>query len=594
MTVLPSPPPVTPSELSGCRWRSVLRRAVPSGVVQPEITAADLAARVAHRHRTQLRRRAVWDALPDAPRIGDRLIPTRVDIPAESAGDAGETGQDADLAVELTLEAMAAGTRLITGAALADGALACDIDLLVRTDHGTGADPGLSYMPVAVTAHSVGKRLPAGRTGDGTVRVVDVAALGLSDPVTAPLKHRSTPVDSQRVAVAHTLLERCGVASGSVGFVGNGYTRCLVIPASRVVPGLERALAVPVPDGPLRVRECGECEFHNQCRTGLLDRGDLSLMLPGDRGQGWRERGIDTLPQLAALAESPAGRAAVTAPDDPGLRQVDPETPALAAAWLAGVGYLRRPLRRWITRPELWCGHQFRMPGHLADGEMPMTAELSDAVEIDVDMEAHPGRGTFLWGTFDGSEYRAFTDFGDAPDDGCHVARFWTWLMARRSAALADGRVFRAYCYSRQGENYWLRSYATRFGGLDYLVTTYDDEGTPGLSGTVTMPTLAEVNAFLGSAEWVDVFALVRTALAANDSLGLKNVAPLAGFTFSQKDVDGRAAIDLFEIAVGPDRDAASTARRTLERYNADDCYSPAAIRRWLRLGAPGVPQLSY
>jgi predicted RecB family nuclease len=221
-----------------------------------------------------------------------------------------------------------------------------------------------------------------------------------------------------------------------------------------------------------------------------------------------------------------------------------------------------------------------------------MAAEIGDAVEIDVDMEAHPSRGTFLWGTFDGSEYRPFTDFSRDGDEGEHVARYWTWLMARRRAAHDSYRVFRAYCYSQQGENHWMRSYATRFGGREYA---------PG----IVMPTLADVNAFLNSPEWVDVFALVKTALAANGSLGLKSVAKLAGFTFSQEDVDGRAAVDLFEIAVGDvDGDdgsdagaraeASSRARRTLERYNADDCYAPAAVRRWLRLGAPGVPPLEY
>ena len=44
MTVLPSPAPVTPSELSGCRWRSVLRRAAPAGLVHPEVTVEQLAA----------------------------------------------------------------------------------------------------------------------------------------------------------------------------------------------------------------------------------------------------------------------------------------------------------------------------------------------------------------------------------------------------------------------------------------------------------------------------------------------------------------------------------------------------------------------
>ncbi|MDN6282503.1 MAG: ribonuclease H-like domain-containing protein [Corynebacterium sp.] len=307
-------------------------------------------------------------------------------------------------------------------------------------------------------------------------------------------------------------------------------------------------------------------------------------MLPGDRGRQWRELGVHTLPDLAALADRPAELTTL-----PGVNREDP---ALAAAWMAGVEFLRRPLRRWITGPDLWCGHAFRMPGHLGDGELPMAGEIGDAVEIDVDMEAHPSRGTFLWGTFDGSEYRPFTDFSRDGDEGEHVARYWTWLMARRRAAHDSYRVFRTYCYSQQGENHWMRSYATRFGGREYA---------PG----IIMPTLSEVNAFLNSPEWVDVFALVKTALAANGSLGLKSVARLAGFTFSQEDVDGRAAVDLFEIAVGDvdgdaDSDdgaraeASSRARRTLERYNADDCYAPAAVRRWLRLGAPGVPPLEY
>lgn len=107
------------------------------------------------------------------------------------------------------------------------------------------------------------------------------------------------------------------------------------------------------------------------------------------------------------------------------------------------------------------------------------------------------------------------------------------------------------------------------------------------------MPTLEEVEAFLRSDDWVDVFALVKAAVAANSSLGLKAVAPLAGFTFSQDDVDGRVAVDLFEVAVGTSRQDAQIAQRTLERYNADDCYATAAVRRWLRLGAPGIPALS-
>ncbi|WP_297006976.1 ribonuclease H-like domain-containing protein [uncultured Corynebacterium sp.] len=579
--------PVTPADLTGCRRRSVLLRAAAAGRITPELPASARAERHAHRQRTELRRDAVNGALPTEARRGDRVKFSRVDV------------TDDGTAEEQTLEALAAGVRVITGARLADGALACDIDLLVRLDDSAGLSSSTAYMPVTVTAHTTARRVSRGDGAAGqppgrhSVRVIDVAALGLSAPVDAPLRHRSNAVDSQKVAVAHVLLDRLGLASGDIGFIGGGtggasgaggYNRCVVIPADRVLGALERALAAPVPARPVRVRECGTCEFHNHCRRELVASSDLSLMLPGDRGRQWRELGVHTLPDLAALADRPAGLQL-----GPGVSHEDP---ALAAAWLAGVEFLRRPLRRWITRPELWCGHPFRMPGHLDDGELPMAEELADAVEIDVDMEAHPSRGTFLWGTFDGSEYRPFTDFSRSGDEGEHVARYWTWLMARRRAAHDSYRVFRAYCYSQQGENHWMRSYATRFGGREYA---------PG----IVMPTLADVNAFLDSSEWVDVFALVKTALAANGSLGLKSVAALAGFTFSQQDVDGRAAVDLFEIAVGDvDGDdgspagalaeASSRARRTLERYNADDCYAPAAVRRWLRLGAPGVPPLEY
>ena len=547
--------PVGPADLTGCRHRRVLTRAAGTGRVSAENPLDVLVGRSASRGRALLRRAAVVDALPTVARFGERIVPTRVDIDTDSA-----------TAEEDTLEAIAAGTRIITGARLADGALACEIDLLVRTDAVNAPTPTMTYMPVVVTSHTVSavsrKRSPG-------VRVVDVGALGLATPQPAQVKHRSTPADSQKVAVAHVLLQLAGVASGDVGFIGADFRRCLVIPAERVTPGLLRALEAPVPQEPVRVKECGHCEFHNHCRARLLRRGDLSLMLPGDKAAHWRDQGIGTLAELAAAEEG--------------------EVSALASAWMAGVGYLRRPLQRWVTHGDLWCGHPFRMPSRRDVGELPMAEELADAVEIDVDMEAHPSRGTFLWGTFDGSVYRSFTDFGREADGGRHVAVFWSWLMSRRRAAGDDGRVFRAYCYAQQGENHWLRHYARTYGGTSYPL---DAAGT-GRTETVTMPTLEEVEAFLRSDDWVDVFALVKAAVAANSSLGLKAVAPLAGFTFSQDDVDGRVAVDLFEVAVGTSRQDAQIAQRTLERYNADDCYATAAVRRWLRLGAPGIPALS-
>ena len=73
----------------------------------------------------------------------------------------------------------------------------------------------------------------------------------------------------------------------------------------------------------------------------------------------------------------------------------------------------------------------------------------------------------------------------------------------------------------------------------------------------VTMPTLEEVNAFIASEHWCDCFGLVKKALAPTDSLGLKTIAPLAGFEFSQAGINGKAAVELFEQAIGGSRSTA-------------------------------------
>ncbi|MGO3755033.1 MAG: hypothetical protein ACTJG0_13705, partial [Corynebacterium variabile] len=112
--------PVTPADLTGCRRRCILLRAATAGRVTPELSLAARADRQAHRQRAALRRTAVTSALPTTARRGDRVTFSRTDI------------VDDGTAEEQTLEALAAGVRVITGARLADDALACDIDLLVR------------------------------------------------------------------------------------------------------------------------------------------------------------------------------------------------------------------------------------------------------------------------------------------------------------------------------------------------------------------------------------------------------------------------------------------------------------------------------
>ncbi|RAV31507.1 hypothetical protein DLJ54_07970 [Corynebacterium heidelbergense] len=527
------------------------------------------------------RKAAVWAQLPTRRRIGEKLVPTRVDIAA------GPT------AVEDTLEAIASGARLITNAHLAAGPFAAVVDILVRADSGVGFDANTAYFPVVISGHSVAKSLAArgGKTPGGQrpskgaqrgkgCRAVDIGALSLGRPMEVPWRVKTVGADSQRAAIAHLIVEQWGCASGTVGFIGlaaGGPRWCFLVDAPTLLPGLSAALSEPIPAIPSRVKECRSCEFHNHCRAQLVQREDISLLLPGDRNRQLREDGIRTLGQLEA-----AGRG---------------ELSELAGAWLHGEVALRRPHRRWWGDPKLWAG---------ADRDRGREP-LPGVVEVDVDMEAHPERGTFLWGAFDGQRYLAFADFTPEGDEGQHVAEFWYWLQQQRRRAEKAGKAFVAWVYAAQGENYWLRFYARRFGGKVYRVprvtearrdealeASTEARGQRPAEVEVRMPTVEEVEAFIASDQWADVFAQVRRALLGTESLGLKAVAPLAGFTFSQQDVDGRAAIGLFEQAVRsaesePQAAVRSIARKKLERYNADDCVASRRVREWLRRGAPGI-----
>nr|WP_246815799.1 MULTISPECIES: ribonuclease H-like domain-containing protein [Corynebacterium] len=494
------------------------------------------------------------ELLPHKSRLGDKVAWSRVDVPF-----------DDDNAVELTLEAIATGARVITGAVLENSEFRVYVDFLVRMDHTAGFDDRTVYAPVVISSHAVAR--PAKSSAQADCAIVDLAALGLSKPIPVAWRHRTVAGEGQRAAMAHTILKEWGRAAAEVGFIGRAgaspRVRCFFYSAEIVMPGLMAALSESIPTRPSRVKECKVCEFHNHCRLQLLETADISLLLPGDKNRKWRERGIDTLPQLMAANVG--------------------ETSQLARAWLQGKTILRREYSRWVSDPLLWGNQEFVLEGKQA----PMARELAKLVEVDVDMEAHPNRGTFLWGTFDGSRYVAFSDFSADGDEGQHVAEFWEWLQQSRAAAERDGKTLRVWVYAAQGENHWLRYYARQFGGREYRV-----EGTAG-SRVIAMPSIQDVEAFINSDAWCDIFPVVRKALASSDSLGLKTIAPLAGFEFSQEGVNGRAAVDLFEKAVGRTGSEAAVARRTLERYNADDCVATASVRAWLRRGAPGVDDVA-
>lgn len=409
-------------------------------------------------------------------------------------------------------------TLIIDGAltGVIDGVpVLAEIDILARQDDGT-------YLPVIVSNHRVARS-----SQSTTMQFIPTRRLGLGKPLEIAAKARHHTVDGYRVALAYLLLLDAGVAAELGAIVGQDRERAYLGDASRYVEALRDALATPTPSRPLRLKQCASCRYWPLCEPELKEMDDISLVFPGQKARPLRERGITTVQETIAA--------------DLG------ETSQIARAWREGIPVLAR-------------------------ADFTPSPELSADVEIDVDMEAYLDQGAYLWGAFDGTDYRAFATWqevggADTEAEEENFFAFWTWLQSKRATTREQGKTFRAYCYAAGGENHWLTASARRFDSVDET----------------------EVRAFIASDEWVDVFTHVRRHLVGTEGLGLKVVAPVAGFTWDDDDVDGERSVALRREA----RLGSAEAREMLVRYNGDDCRATAAVRNFLKAGAPGIPRLS-
>lgn len=202
-------------------------------------------------------------------------------------------------------------------------------------------------------------------------------------------------------------------------------------------------------------------------------------------------------------------------------------------------------------------------------------------VEIDVDMENIAG-GCYLWGALiderhaknsaGAGRYKPFVTWDPTISEGELDAfrRFWNWLSVQRHEALSAGRTLRAYCYSKGAENGQMRRIA-RLLGID-----------------------TEVEAFLQSEQWIDLYEVFSNQLVTGRPMGLKNAAPLAGFSWHGDEAGGSQAMVLYGTAIdGGDPGLSTDARRWLLEYNEDDVRATAALRNWLDEDARLLPSVS-
>lgn len=306
---------------------------------------------------------------------------------------------------------------------------------------------------------------------------------------------------------------------------------------------------------PSRITECRRCPWWPTCEAALRAVDDVSLVVRGDAALALRGRGITTVRELAALdpavglpgpsadPEAGDGSDGSDGPDGPDLV----EAVALARAWRHDI-----PLVRRVARPTVARGD----------------------VEVDVDMESLGEDGAYLWGVLlSGADiglpagYRAFATWDPLPtrDEGRSFGEFWTWLSDVRARCAARGLDLRAYCYNEQAENRWLRASAERFAGM------------PGV------PPQAEVEEFIASEAWIDLFRVVSEAFLCPHGKGLKRVAPSAGFAWHDPEAGGENSMRWYRDAVGLDGGEPDPAQRErLLVYNADDVRATWTLRTWL------------
>jgi predicted RecB family nuclease len=455
--------------------------------------------------------------------------------------------------VERTEQAFAAEARYIWGALLpvdAAGHRRGGIDLLVRTGRG--------YVPVLVVRHRITDR------GTGAV----VTELTDLDPAHRAAdggrKVRSQPRDQLRLVHIRRMLQTLGqadeglVLGGVIGLDADvvvwhdlaaatwpGGRSALTEYQARFADRLAIATAAAHGDEPLaepsRVLECRRCPWWPTCEEALTETRDVSLVVRGEDAVELRRAGVSTVDALAAL--DPAGEA----PAVNWTGVTFPDAVVLARAWLADLTLVRRVDRVDVPRAD---------------------------VEVDVDMESFGDAGAYLWGCLlSGADiglepgYRAFATWDPLPtdDEARSFAEFWAWLTDVRKRAEAAGLTFRAYCYNALAENRWLFGSVERFG--DH----------PGI------PAKREIQSFVDSADWVDLFRSVTDQFLCSHGKGLKVIAPVAGFAWRDPEAGGEASMRWYRDAVGMDGETPDdTQRERLLRYNEDDVLATHALRAWI------------
>jgi hypothetical protein len=227
---------------------------------------------------------------------------------------------------------------------------------------------------------------------------------------------------------------------------------------------------------------------------------------------------------------------------------------------------------------------RLRGDGHpYSERNDPLSSLSRGDIEVDIDMEN--AEIVYLWGTYltDHRDvtttsalvqpgYRPFHTFDglDEFEEGRQFILLWNWMHELIDWGRKNGNSVRFYCYTNAEEN-----------KMNELTTRHAN-----LAG---MPTLDQIQEFVTSEFWVDLKKTVDKFVWPTDGLGLKKVAPLAGFSWHSEDAGGDNSILWFEKAMNSaDENERQEMRDRLLQYNEDDVVATLVVRDWLDDGLCG------
>jgi predicted RecB family nuclease len=365
---------------------------------------------------------------------------------------------------------------------------------------------------------------------------------------------------------------------------------------------------------PVRTGECASCPWWGHCEQLLTDADDVSL-LPFSGWKMWaahRDRGVHTVADLAALdwrtaqlIEQGVDLAHLFdrldgAADDTPIGEVIGRAKRGQIARLEASGvhtaadarsldrrlaaYAPRSVRNLSASIDMARARRAAPPVFLARGIDRIEVPRGE-VEVDLDLENADDGGVYLWGALVTDRagtglvdegYRPFVTWDPDLAIGEVVVfdQLCSWLEQLLDTTTAAGHAVTVYCFNEMAEAGALRRLAS--------LPQADPRWGPLVEQLVT------------SDAWVDLLPICRAGLVTGGPMGLKHLAPLAGFEWEDDDPGGEQSMTWYHHAAhDPDPEVRAANQRRILTYNRNDVEATLALRNWLEHDSSELPSIN-